>query len=181
LREWHDRFGAPPTINAPADRAAGRAGALETAWEAEHPYWPSLRTVRTYCTSLPAALEELGLLREPPSAGSLADRVRAARRVSAGGLGRREIAVELGGSASTVGAYLRAASCRRCGPVAGGRSHRCRSCALALTREADWPRELVLERLRAWHHETGRVPGDTDWRRPAHGEPVSKWQREFPA
>jgi Homing endonuclease associated repeat len=153
------------------------AGAAE--WVRRYPRWPGTATVCRHFGSWASAVRAAKL---PPARAiaakrGLAERVEAARRLSADGYGVAETAALLEVSTRTVRSYLRAGSCRDCG-TAVITSDRCPLCALRRANRPHWKREEVIRALLTWVREEGGVPTTRDWTPTA--DRTRKWAREYP-
>jgi hypothetical protein len=182
LRDWYERFGETPLSYEWSPRSAELLG-LPTAradeWRRRHPRWPSTATVCKHFGTWARAVRAAKL---PPARAiapgrGRAERVEAARRLSAAGYGSAETAALLDISPRTVRAYLRARPCIDCGtPVIT--AVRCPRCATRRANVSRWTRDEVRRALRAWATEEGRVPTTGDWT--PTGDPARKWGREYP-
>ena len=118
LRAWTSEVGRPPFAYewcSPTEISRPRAS---ERWAREYPRWPSADTVAAYHATWRAALLAAGLPGgRAPLELPLGERIEAARRMRASGIGVPEIADELGVTERTVGKYLRATL----GPAVGGR------------------------------------------------------------
>ena len=182
LRDWFELFGETPLSYEWSPRAAellGLPAARGGRWTRDYPRWPSTATVCRRFGTWAAAVHAAGL---PPSraiapARGLAERVEAAQRLSAQGLGPAEIAALLEVSPRTARGYLTARPCRDCGaPVVT--AERCRRCAARRGRRPAWTRAEVRRAVRAWAREHGRPPTSADWTPTA--DPARKGGREYP-
>ena len=182
LRDWFDTFGATPLSYEWTPRGLALLGLTSSRaheWVRQHPRWPSTATVCKHFGRWARAVEAANL---PPARAiapgrGFAERVEAARRLNAGGLGVSETAALLDVSPRTVRNYLRAGSCSDCGtPVIT--SVRCRRCTARLTRRSEWSPAEVRRALHRWVAEEGRVPTVGDWTPTADGS--RKWAREYP-
>lgn len=183
LRAWIDEVGLPPRSYewCPASaRGAGLIGAQECKWEREHPRWPGNTTVYRYFSSWPAALEAAGIkpLWPPRPAGTVAERVAAARRLEEDGLSVRAIADAIGVKPDTVRRYLKAHPCRACAEPVVGASKLCHVCATRGGNPQRWSREEVIAAVHRWADLEGRVPTSADWRPTRHGG-SPRWEAEF--
>ena len=183
IRAWTARFGDPPRAyewRPDAGRALGRLPLDRLCrWEREHPRWPSTGTVRKHCGGWTDALYEAGVGSAPVERLPLAERVEAARRLAADGLGRGEVAELLEVSRSSVNRYLRARRCPDCGgPAIESDVGLCAHCARRRPRTR-FTREGFVDALRAWVAETGRQPTCQQWSAAYTGE-ADKWRSEWP-
>lgn len=174
FRLWYREHGRPPTAYAWSPPSNGIRGRTEHAQTLLGSSYPSPTTVRRYFGSWSAALQESGLRTErfAPWDLSLADRVAVARRLSAGGLRPKEIARELGVTATTVRKYLHAGTCPVCGgPLVTSTASRCHDCD-ARARGASWSVAEAEAAVRAWTADRAAVIaalrelGATQGRRP---------------
>ena len=182
LRDWFHTFGETPLSYEWSPRSAEllglpRAGA--TQWKRQYPRWPSTATV---CKRFGLWADAVRAANLPPAraiapGSGFADRVEAARRLSANGSGTAEIAALLEISARTVRNYLRAGACRDCGtPVIT--TERCRRCAARRANQPHWTRAEVLRAVGAWVRQEGVVPPSRDWT--PTNDMTRKWAREYP-
>ena len=181
LRQWVGETGSAPRRVDWCGERPGHAGAAQRKWMDEHPRWPSSSCVAGHFGSWSAALEAADLpARRLTFDTSVAERVDAARRLAAAGLGVRAIAQALEVSVSSVGNYLRARDCPDCGgPVTSSRAARCGDCtAREPTVAPAWTRESVRAALREWDAEHGRPPTYHEWT-PSRGRPGA-WEAESP-
>ena len=180
IRAWvHETGEAPQATAWVGSRPQQSAAAAK--WQRERPRWPSADTVRSLCGSWQQALEQAGcpIARQPPDL-AYAERIEAARRMSAAGHTPAVIATQLGVSADTVRRYLRAGSCRRCGaPVTASQSGYCAGCIFQATHVRLYPREEISRRLIEWQRQTGAPPRVSDWTLPTSGPP-NRYEREYP-
>jgi len=183
LRTWTAEAGTPPrrqdwTGETPAGAATSGA---QRKWMQEHPRWPSSSCVVDHFGSWSAALTAAGLpVRSLVFATTVAERVEAARELTARGYRPRDIAAELGVSVSSVYSYLRAGICPDCGgPVTSRGAERCSACAAGEpTVERTWTRPQVRAAIRAWTREHGSAPTYRDWT-PCLANP-GVWEAESP-
>ena len=181
LRAWADETGAPPRSEAWSGIRPERAGPDQRKWMREHPRWPSGSCVRAHLGSWSAALEAAGLpTRRMTFDDPIAERVAAARRMSAAAHTVAEIAAELGVSTSTAGNYLRATTCPACGgPVVKPGAERCAACSRhEPTVVREWTRAQALRAIAEWCAEHGRPPTYRDWT-PSRTTP-GRWEAESP-
>jgi hypothetical protein len=181
LREWVAETASVPRRAEWCGEQPARAGSAQRKWMAEHPRWPSSSCVATHFGSWSAALEAADLpARSLTFHSSVAERVEAARRLAAAGLGLRAIAQALEVSVSSVGNYLRARPCPDCGgPVTSPRATRCGDCTAhepAVARA--WTREAVSDAIRDWHAEHGHPPTYHEWT-PSRMSP-GLWEAQSP-
>jgi hypothetical protein len=182
LRDWFVTFGETPLSYEWSPRSAELLGlpmAGARRWMREYPRWPSTATV---CRHFGLWAEAVRAANLPPArvvapGRGLAERVEAARRLSAAGHGAAEIAALLDISARTVRAYLTAGSCRDCGGPAVT-TDRCPRCAARRSSQPHWTREQVIRAVRAWVREERRAPTTGDWT--PTGDATRKWGREYP-
>jgi len=98
LEDWARRFGRPPRAyewSPSHGRTAGLlAGDRLCVWERDHPRWPATGTVIRHCGPWLVALHAAGVGAARPDRGgrSQRERVEAAQRLAAEGLGRAAIA-----------------------------------------------------------------------------------------
>jgi hypothetical protein len=181
LRRWVDETGSAPRRNDWCGQEPERAGAAQRKWMDEHPRWPSSSCVAAHFGSWSAALEAADLpARKLTYETSVAERVEAARRMSASGRTLREISETVGVSISTVCNYLRARRCPTCGgPLASPNGSRCRACtASEPTVARTWTRVGVLMAIADWESFHGRAPSYRDWT-PSRTAP-GRWEAESP-
>jgi hypothetical protein len=158
--------------------AAGRA---QRKWMREHPRWPSSSCVTAHFGSWSAALQDAGLpARSLKFETSIGERVHAAQRLAAAGLGAQAIARALGVSRSSVHNYLAARDCPDCGgPMTRPGAERCAACAALLPAvERAWTTEQVRTAIRDWQAQYGRPPAHRDWT-PSRGNP-GRWEADSP-
>jgi hypothetical protein len=183
IRDWTGAFGEPPRSHewAPASaRDRGRGLHAARRWQNEYPRWPSTSTVCLLFGTWNDALREAGVgvhWEVRPGRGR-AERVAAARRLSAQGLRTAQIASLIGVSPRTVRGYLRASSCRSCDEPVIGDGTLCPACATRLHRQPAWSREELVLAMRTWHAECGHAPRQSEWIPSA--DPAAKWSREHP-
>ena len=183
LREWTEELGLPPRSYewCPASaRGAGLIGPGESKWERENPRWPGNTTVYRYFDSWASALEAAGIrpIWAAGPAGTVAERVAAARRLERDGLDARAIADAIGVRADTVRRYLKAHPCRSCGDPVVGDAKLCHVCATRRANPKRWSREEVIAAVHSWIGLEGRAPTTADWRpRRLGGSP--RWEEEF--
>lgn len=184
LRAWEDARGVVPRAyewNPCTARHAGLLGPEPSHWEREWPRWPSHATVSHYFGSFGEALLAAGFPGRRPPALPLRQRVVAARRLSAEGLGVGEIADLLVLHRRTVREYLRSGNCRGCGAaLATTRAVRCPDCARREAHAPSTTREQVIVAVHEWRAETGRPPTMDDWRAGPLNGPPRRWEREWP-
>jgi hypothetical protein len=185
LEDWARRFGRPPRAyewSPSHGRTAGLlAGDRLCVWERDHPRWPATGTVIRHCGPWLGALHAAGVGAASPDRGgrSQRERVEAAQRLAAEGLGRAAIAELLEVHPDTVSAYLHATPCRDCaGPVVTAGADRCGACARR-RRWSSWTRASFAERLVEWVAKEGGPPGWHDWS-PTHAPAEGRWRREHP-
>jgi hypothetical protein len=181
LQRWVQETGRPPRRNDWCGQRPAQASRAQRKWMSEHPRWPSSSCVASHFGSWSAGLEAADLpVRKLTFETTVAERVEAARRLSAGGHTLSEIAVGLGVSASTVSNYLRARRCPQCGgPVASPEADRCRACtAHEPTVLRTWTRETVLAAIAEWVDVHGNAPTYRDWT-PSRTNP-GRWEAESP-
>jgi hypothetical protein len=181
LHGWVAETGSVPRRADWCGEQPADARSAQRKWMAEHPRWPSSSCVATHLGSWSAALQDAGLpARSLTFESSVAERVETARRLAAGGLGLRAIALALEVSVSSVGNYLRARPCPDCGgPITSPRATRCGECAAhAPTVVRAWTRETVCEAVRDWHSERGRPPTYHEWT-PSRTHP-GVWEDQSP-
>ena len=181
LRAWVGETGCPPRRADWSGERPERAGGAQRKWMAEHPRWPSSSCVAGHYGSWSAALQAADLpARRLTFETSVAERVQAARRLAAAGLGLRAIARALEVSVSTVRNYLRARDCPDCGgPVTSPRATRCVDCTAREPAVAGaWTRQSVCEAIRDWEAEHGRPPTYREWT-PSRERP-GIWEAESP-
>ena len=181
LRAWVAETGCAPRRQDWCGERPAEAATAQRKWMLEHPRWPSSSCVRRHFGSWSAALEAAVLpARKLTFESSVAERVHAARRLAATGMGPRAIAAELAVSVSSVHNYLRAGQCPDCGgPVTNPRAQRCAACAVhEPTIERVWTRERVRAAIRDWLAEHGRAPAYRDWT-PSRARP-GRWEAESP-
>jgi hypothetical protein len=181
LADWVGETGAPPRRVDWSGERPEHAGAAQRKWMREHPRWPSSSCVAGHFGSWSAALEAADLpARRLTFDSSVAERVQAARRLAAAGLGLRAIAQTLEVSVSSVGNYLRARDCPDCrGPVTSPRATRCADCTVREPTVARaWTRSAVCEAIREWDAEHGRPPTYHEWT-PSRARP-GVWEAQSP-
>ena len=181
LRAWLAQTGGPPRRDDWSGQRPARAGAGQRKWMREHPRWPSSSCVAAHWGSWGAALDAAGLpARKLTFESSVADRVDAARRLSARGVGPKQIAGLLNVSVSSVHNYLRAGMCPDCGgPVTNPSARRCAGCAgQEPTIARVWTRETVRAAIRAWRRQHGSAPTCREWT-PSRRHP-GRWEAESP-
>jgi hypothetical protein len=181
LRAWADETGEPPRRQEWCGERSAPATSAQRKWMTEHPRWPSGSCVTTHFGSWSEALEAASLpVRRLTFDTTTAERVDAARRLAARGLGSAAIAAELGVSVSSVGNYLHARTCPDCaGPITSPRATRCRECAgREPTVARAWTRAGVRAALREWALERGQPPTCRDWT-PCRARP-GRWEAESP-
>src|SRR5207245_2334918 len=122
----------------------GLARGRSEEWMRKYPRWPGTATVCKHFGLWSRAVDAADL---PPARAiapgrGMAERVQAARRLSAEGFGSAEIAALLEISPRTVRSYLRAGSCRDCRrPVIA--AARCRRCSARRAIRPHWDSEDV--------------------------------------
>jgi hypothetical protein len=182
LRDWFVTFGETPLSYEWSPRSAELLGlpmAGARRWMRGYPRWPSTATVCRHFSLWSDAVRAANL---PPARAiapgrGLAERIEAARRLSAAGYGTAEIAALLDISARTVRSYLTAGSCRDCGGPAVT-TDRCPRCAARRASQPHWTRGQVIRAVRAWVREERRAPTTADWT--PTGDATRKWGREYP-
>jgi hypothetical protein len=182
LRDWFETFGETPLSYewAPSSgELLGLPAAGGREWKRQHPRWPSTGTVCKHFATWASAIQAANL---PPARAiapgrGFAERVDAARRLSAKGHGTAEIAALLEISPRTVRNYLRAGVCRDC-RTAVITTDRCRSCAARRANQPHWTHEQVRRALSAWVRQVGRPPTSGDWTPTT--DTRCKWGREYP-
>lgn len=183
LRAWEAATGFAPRAyewNPCTARHAGLLGPEASRWEREWPRWPSHGTVARYFGSFGEGLLAAGLAGRRRPGLPLDERVGAARRLSAEGLGAAEIADLLELHPRTVRRYLRSGDCRGCGTaLATTASVRCPDCARHETHTPSRTREQVIAAVGEWTADMGRPPTKDDWRLGLAGSP-NRWEREWP-
>ncbi len=109
-----------------------------------------------------------------------AERVDRARRLAASGLGRTEIAEQLGVSLASVHNYLNAHRCPGCeGPVTNPLAEACRECTRhAPTVPRTWTCEDVRRAIADWTDAHGAPPTYRDWT-PSRSKDT-RWHAENP-
>jgi predicted transcriptional regulator len=181
LTDWVAQTGSVPRRIDWCGEQPLRASSAQRKWMREHPWWPSSSCVASHFGSWSAALEAADLpARSLTFETSVAERVASARRLAAAGMPVREIACELGVSASSVHNYLNAGECPDCGqPVTNPRARRCSRCAgREATIARSWTREGVQAAIREWRDEHGRAPSYRDWTPLRNG--VGRWAAQSP-
>jgi hypothetical protein len=181
LQQWVAETGDAPRRQDWSGERSVTATSAQLKWMAEHPRWPSSSCVARHHGTWSGALEAANLpARKLTFETSTAERVGAARRLAARGLGPGAIAEELGVSVSSVGNYLRARPCPGCGgPVTSPRASRCRDCtAHEPTLARAWTRAAVRSALREWRLEHGMPPTYQEWT-PSRSCP-GRWEAESP-
>jgi Homing endonuclease associated repeat len=179
LRDWFGAFGETPRSYewSPSSAEVPRPKTVE--WMRRYPRWPSTATVCRHFGSWSRAVRAANL---PPARAiapgrGLAERVQAARRLSADGHRATEIAALLEVSPRTVRNYLRAGACRDCGAVVVT-TDSCTRCASRRANQPHWTRLQVIRAMRAWVREEGVVPSSGDWA--PTPDAARKWTREYP-
>jgi len=184
LGAWGRETGFAPRAyewNPTTARHAGLLGSAPSRWEREWPRWPSHGTVARYFGSFGEGLLAAGFAGRRRPALPLRERVGAARRLSAEGLGASEIADLLELHPRTVRRYLCSGDCRGCGAaLATTVSVRCPDCARRETHAPSRTREQVIAAVRDWTAQTGRPPTMDDWRANPLDASPNRWQREWP-
>jgi len=182
LRDWFDTFGETSLSYEWAPSSAevlGLPAAGAEEWMRQYPRWPSTGTVCKHFGTWASAIRAANL---PPARAiapgrGFAERVAAARRLSAKGHGTAEIAALLEVSSRTVRNYLHAGACRDCrAPVIT--TDRCRTCAARRANQPHWTHEQVRAALTAWTRQVGRPPTSGDWA--PNTDMTRKWTREYP-
>jgi DNA-binding CsgD family transcriptional regulator len=182
LRDWFDTFGETPLSYDWSPRTAellGMPTQRSEEWMRQYPRWPSTATVFKHFGTWASAVRASDL---PPARAiaqgrGLAERVEATLSLTASGYGAADIAVLLEISPRTVRSYLRAGSCRDCGGVVIT-ADRCPRCAARRANRPYWTRRQVVDAMRAWTAEEGRVPTTVDWTPTA--DRWRKWARDYP-
>ena len=181
LRAWITETGRAPRRQDWCGERPAQAGEAQRKWMREHPQWPSSSCVAAHFGSWSAALAAADLpARRLTFETSVDERVDAARRLAAHGLGPGEIARRLQVSRSSVHNYLRARSCPGCGgPVTNPYANRCAACVAGEPTVArTWTRKGVRAAIRTWEDEHGRAPSYREWT-PSRSDP-GRWEAESP-
>jgi Homing endonuclease associated repeat len=187
LLDWTREVGRPPLMyewSPSRARERGKATGEWQRWAREYPRWPEANTVAGYHGTWRAALLGAGLPggREPLEL-PLNERVEAAQRMHATGVGTGVIADELGVGAETVRKYLRASRCD-CARNWMIKGPRCTECAredavrVAAARRRRWDGEEVIAAVREWAALEGQAPSSEAWLGGRHAR--GRWAREYP-